>query len=138
MTTLVALIPIDTIRITSPKVMLRCRMTPNTVGSNVIPMTMEKEKTNFADRWCLPISPQIGSSPRWEKLIIGYHNYPLKGINLRYMYCSKKMFLNKLKYINMISRKCCSYWYVLIVINFGFKVRYMYCKIMFFFWEVMF
>ena len=31
-----------------------------------------------------------GSSPRWEKLISGYHVYPLKGLNLRYMYCSQK------------------------------------------------
>ena len=30
----------------------------------------------------------IGSSPIWEKLPSGYHNYPLKGLNLRYMCCS--------------------------------------------------
>ena len=39
-----------------------------------------------------------GSSPRWEKLPSGYHNYQLKGLHLRYMYCSK------LKYINMSSK----------------------------------
>ena len=31
-----------------------------------------------------------GSSPRWENLPSGYHNYPLKGLNLRCMYCSQK------------------------------------------------
>ena len=33
-----------------------------------------------------------GSSPRWEKLSSGYHNYLLKGLHLRYMYCSQKQF----------------------------------------------
>ena len=33
-----------------------------------------------------------GSSPRLEKLTSGYHNYPLKGLNLRYMYYSQKHF----------------------------------------------
>ena len=28
------------------------------------------------------------SSPRWEKITIGYQNYPLTGLNLRYMYFS--------------------------------------------------
>ena len=79
-----------------------------------------------------------GSRTIWEKLTSGYHNYSLKGLNLRYMYFSQKNFLNKLKYINMISRKWCSYWYALIFINFGFKVRYMYRKIMAFFREVIF
>ena len=53
--------------------------------------------------------PLSGSVPRQEKLTIGYHNYPLKGLNLRYMYCSKNTFLNKLEYINIRSRKWCSY-----------------------------
>ena len=30
-----------------------------------------------------------GSSLRWEKLTSGYHNYPLKGLHLRYMYFSQ-------------------------------------------------
>ena len=33
-----------------------------------------------------------GSRPIWEKLTSGYHNYQLKGPNLRYMYCSQKQF----------------------------------------------
>ena len=33
-----------------------------------------------------------GYSPRWENLPRGYHNYLLKGINLRSMYCGKKHF----------------------------------------------
>ena len=66
---------------------------------------------------------QSGYSPRQEILTSGYHNYQLKGLNLRYMYFSQKTFLNKLKYINMIIKKWCSYWYVFIFINFGFKVR---------------
>ena len=37
------------------------------------------------------------SIPRGEKLTSGYHNYPLKGLNLRYIYCSK----NKSKYIEI-------------------------------------
>ena len=77
-----------------------------------------------------------GSSPRWEKLTIGYHNYPLKGINFWYMYCSKNHFLNKFKYINMKIKKWYSYLFVLIFIIFGFKVRYMYRKIVAFFREV--
>ena len=31
-----------------------------------------------------------GSIPRREELTSVYHNYPLKGLNLRYMYCSQK------------------------------------------------
>ena len=31
-------------------------------------------------------------SPRREKITGGYHNYPLKGLNLRYTYCSQKQF----------------------------------------------
>ena len=34
----------------------------------------------------------IGSSPRWEKITSDYHNYLLKGLNLRYMHCSQKHF----------------------------------------------
>ena len=33
-----------------------------------------------------------GSSLRWEKLTSGYFNYPLKRLDLRYMYCSQKHF----------------------------------------------
>ena len=33
-----------------------------------------------------------GSSPRREKLTSGYQNYPLKGLNMRYMYCNQKHF----------------------------------------------
>ena len=54
--------------------------------------------------------------PQKRKLTSGYHNYPLKGLNLRYMYLVKKTFLNKLKYINMSNRKWCSYWYVLVLL----------------------
>ena len=43
-----------------------------------------------------------------------------------------------MKYINMSSIKWCSYYYVLILLNFGVKVRYMYPKIMAFFREVIF
>ena len=32
------------------------------------------------------------SSPRWENLTSGYQIYPLKGLNLRYMYCGQKHF----------------------------------------------
>ena len=46
--------------------------------------------------------------------------------------------MNKLKYINMSSRKWCSYWYVLIFIIFDFKVRSIYRKLMAFFREVIF
>ena len=35
-----------------------------------------------------------GSSPRREKITSGYHNYPLKGLNLRYMYFSLSTFVN--------------------------------------------
>ena len=33
-----------------------------------------------------------GSRTIWEKLTSGYHNYSLKGLNLRYMYFSQKTF----------------------------------------------
>ena len=49
-----------------------------------------------------------GSNHIREKLTSGYHNYPLKGLNLRYMYCGKNDLLNKLKYINTSRRK----WYL--------------------------
>ena len=72
------------------------------------------------------------SRPWWESLPSGYHYYLLKGLNLRYMYCVQNHFLNKLKYINISCRKWCSYWYFFG----GFKVRYIYRKLMAFFVEV--
>ena len=30
--------------------------------------------------------------PIWDNLPSGYQHYPLKGINLRYMYCGQKHF----------------------------------------------
>ena len=78
------------------------------------------------------------SSPIWENLSSGYQHYPLKGLNLRYMYCGQNTFLNKLKYINTSNIKWCSYWFVFIFIFFGFKVRYIYRQLMAFFREVIF
>ena len=80
---------------------------------------------SFKDKSC--------SSPRWDNLTSGYQIHSLKGLNLQYMYCVQKHFMNKLKYISMSSIKWCSYWYISIFNIFGFKVRYMYRKLMAFF-----
>ena len=59
---------------------------------------------------CAVKIPNSGSSPRIEILTSVYHNYPLKGLNLRYIYCGQLFLMNKLKYINTSSRNWCSYW----------------------------
>ena len=63
-----------------------------------------------------------GSTPRWKKLCSGYQNYPLKGLNLRYMYHWKLSIWaeDSGAHIDM-------FWFYII---FGFKIRYMYRKIM--------
>ena len=96
-----------------------------------------------SDPWSYVISICLGylesvSSPRWEKLPSGYHNYPLKGLIWSTCILVKNNFLNKLKYINTSRRNWCLYWYVFIFINFGFKVRYMHRKLTVFFREVTF
>ena len=68
-----------------------------------------------------------GSRPRWEKLTSGYHYYPLKGLNLRYMYCSQNHFSEYIEIYRYKQQKVVFIFICLYFINFGFKVRYMYC-----------
>ena len=67
------------------------------VGGNIIGYrgkvtTKNSDLTTLQIHTNSVISTQGCSSPRWEKLPSGYHNYPLKGLNLDYMYFSQKQF----------------------------------------------
>ena len=61
--------------------------------------------------WCLrdELRQRFVPAPDEKKLTSGYHSYLLKIFHLRYIHCSQKNFLNKLKYINMSRRMRCSY-----------------------------
>ena len=71
-----------------------------------------------------------GSSPRWENITSGYHSYLLKGLNLRYMYCSKNNFSEKIEINQYEQQKVGLILICFYFINFGFKLRYMYRKTM--------